>query len=303
MRLIVLGSGAGGGIPQWNANNPRSREAFANDPLTPRRTQASIAVSSDGDHWLLLNASPDLRQQIIATPALHPKGPALRHSPIAAVMLTGADVDQVAGLLTLRERQPFTLYASTRVQKALAANPIFNVLSPDKVQRKILPLGQEVQAIPGLKVWAFPAPGKVALYMEDETKAALGTEEGDTVATLIEDVITGRSVVFAPSCATVAEDILTLASSAHCLLFDGTFFTEEEMLATGEGTKTAARMGHVPMSGEKGSMNAFMNITDTRKLYIHINNTNPASRRGTPEELQIRRAGWELAEDGMEIVL
>lgn len=303
MRLIVLGSGAGGGIPQWNANNAGSSRAFRGERASPRRTQASIAVSANGTDWLLVNASPDLRQQIIATRALHPQGSARRHSPIKAVVLTGADIDQIAGLLTMRERQAFALHATARVHETLRANAVFNVLADDVVARHAIAVGTPFSPLPGLAVTARTVPGKVALYLEKTDEPGLGSAPEDTIALTIEEPATGRRVLFAPSCARIDDAVRGLADGADVMLFDGTLFTDDEMIASGEGAKTSRRMGHAPVTGDGGSLDAFQGVANRRKLYIHINNTNPMAATDSAEHARVRAAGWEIAEDGMEIVL
>ncbi|MBI1239779.1 MAG: pyrroloquinoline quinone biosynthesis protein PqqB [Alphaproteobacteria bacterium] len=300
MRLIILGSGAGGGIPQWNANNVLSRRARAGDPAVPQRNQTSFAVSTDGAAWLLVNAAPELRQQIIASRALWPMGDAKRTSPIKAVALTGADVDQVAGLLTLREREPFALYATARVHEALRANAIFNVLADGVVARHTVTLGTPCEMLPGLTVEAFAIPGKIALYREDLSRADFGSADEDTVALAIRETATGRSVVFAPTCARIPPDLIARAADADLLLFDGTFYTDDEMIAAGEGVKTAARMGHVAIADPQGPLAAFGRKTKPIRRFIHINNTNPIAAADSPERQAIENAGWGLAQDGEE---
>ncbi len=190
MRVKIVGSAAGGGFPQWNCNYRLSRAARAGTNGVRSRTQSSLAVSANGHAWVLFNASPDIRQQIAETPELQPAADApLRSSPIKAVVLTNADVDHIAGLLSLRERQPFAIYATTQVLAALAANPIFRVLDPAIVPRRELPAGEfeicdaEGKGI-GVRVEAFPVPGKVALFLEDASRpdANYGSEQGDTIA-------------------------------------------------------------------------------------------------------------------------
>src|ERR1700754_151137 len=186
MKAVVLGAAAGGGFPQWNSNAEACCRARAGDAQAMPRTQASLAVSGDGERWFLINASPDLRQQIDARPILHPRR-GLRSSPIEGVILTGTDVDAIAGLLHLRERQPFTLYATNRVLAVLDANPIFGVLAPECVGRQDVPLGQSFGlrhldgSASGLAVELFDVPGKVALYLEGGRDADLAGQQGDTV--------------------------------------------------------------------------------------------------------------------------
>ena len=194
LRAIVLGAGAGGGFPQWNSAGPGCRRARAGDPAAKPRSQASLAVSGDGRHWVVVNASPDLRQQIAATPALHPQGTPLRSSPIVAVVLTGAEVDTLAGLLTLRERQVFRLYAAAPGLAVIEGNPIFRALHPDFVTRHEMALHAPFVPAPRLTFEAYPVAGKVPLFAENGTDPGLA-EEGEAVGLAIS---TGarRSITF-----------------------------------------------------------------------------------------------------------
>lgn len=309
MRIVVLGAAAGGGFPQWNCNGPLSRAAWRGEADVRPRTQASVAITADGRRWVLLNASPDLRHQIIATPPLQPRadGP-LRNSPIRAVVLTGADVDQVTGLLTLRERQQFTVYGSGRVLSTLAANSIFNVLDPACVDRRELPLGMPCALTDhgdglGLTVTPFPVPGKIALYLEDASAgASLGTAEGDTIGLEISDGA-GNRIIYAPSCAGPSEELNRRIDGAAAVFLDGTLFRDNELITQGLLQKTGRRMGHISMSGADGSLAQFSSIPCGRRIYIHINNSNPVLRDGSPEQAEVRAAGWDIAYDGMEIDL
>lgn len=303
MRLIVLGSGAGGGVPQWNAGNAISRLAFRGDPTVPRRSQASIAVTADGVHWAIVNASPDIRSQIIATPALHPQGKDLRATPISSVVLTGADIDQITGLLILRERQPFTLFATERVLDVLDDNSVFNVLAEGVVARDILPLDGEVEIAPGLIVEAITLPGKPPLYLEDVMDLAPEYAVGFVVALRITDETNGSVCLFAPACAHMTPELRDAMEDIDVLLFDGTFYNDDEMIITGEGKKSAQRMGHMPVSGRDGALMAFAAMSEPRKIFIHINNTNPMAARDSDEAATVLAAGWDIAEDGMEIEL
>jgi pyrroloquinoline quinone biosynthesis protein B len=301
--IKVLGSAAGGGFPQWNCNARLSRFAWERTAEVRRRTQSSIAVSASGKDWLVINASPDIRQQISDTPELQPlrEGP-LRNSPIGAVLLTNGDVDHVAGLLSLRERQPFRLYAMPRVLSVLASNSIFNVLAPEVVERIELPLGEALNIL-GLTVEAFPVPGKVALYLEDASKGeSLGTEAGDTIGLKVTGPGAG-DLFYIPGCATVDAEVLSRVRGADCLLFDGTVFTDTEMPELGVGTKTGRRMGHIPITGEGGSLHAFDEARIAQKIYIHINTTNPILEPGSDAERTARAAGWDIAYDGMTLTL
>jgi pyrroloquinoline quinone biosynthesis protein B len=299
MRLIVLGAAAGGGFPQWNSACPVGRRAWQRDPAASWRTQCSVALSADGDRWTLLNASPDLRQQILATPALHPKrGP--RHSPIDAVVLTNGDVDHVAGLLNLRESQPFTLYATGAILQVLESNPIFNVLSPEFVRRRRLILEQPIELDGGPTIVPFTVPGKVALYLEGDAPAIGETED---VIGLELRAVQGTRAFFIPGCARLTPALADRVRGAALVLFDGTLWTDDEMILSGTGVKTGARMGHMSVFGPDGTLAAFAPLDVRRKVLIHINNTNPILLDDSPERAAVNAAGWEVAHDGMEIEL
>ncbi len=309
MRVLVLGSAAGGGFPQWNCNCRVCQAARAGNGRALPRTQSSLAVSADGERWVLLNASPDLRQQINDNSSLHPQAGA-RHSPIAAVVLTNADVDHIAGLLTLRESQPFVLYASGRVHDALDANPIFRILNPQFVRREALPLGQPLALQDadgeeiGLTVEPFAVPGKIALYLEDpDAGDNFGTREGDTIGLSVSQPAAGKSFFYIPGCAAFGAPLVERLADAPLVLFDGTLFENREMVTGGLGHKTGQRMGHLNISGPDGSMAAFEGLGGGRRIYIHINNSNPVLLEDSPERAAVEAAGWEVAYDGQEIVL
>lgn len=309
LRVLVLGAAAGGGFPQWNSNSPASRRARAGEPAAPSCTQSSIAVSSDGRRWIVLNASPDIRQQINDNAALHP-AEGVRHSPIASVILTNGDVDHVAGLLTLRESQPFSLYATPRVLSVLAENSIFNVLNPQYVERRPLPLDQAFEPRDrqdkalGITIEAFPVPGKVALYKEDAAAGeGFGTVAEDTVGLRITEAGGSRSLFYLPGCAALPDDLKRRLEGASLLLFDGTLWRDDEMMAQGAGVKTGRRMGHLSMAGPDGSMAALAGVAVERRVFIHINNTNPVLLLDSPERAEVEAAGWQVAHDGMELEL
>jgi pyrroloquinoline quinone biosynthesis protein B len=296
LRVVVLGSAAGGGVPQWNCGCPVCTLAWSGDVRVARRTQSSLAVSLNGESFVLVNASPDLRQQIIATPVLHPRG--LRHSPIDAVIVTNADVDHIAGLLTLRERQNFTLHATAGTHATLAANAIFNVLAAELVERRAIALNMPFAPLPGMEVTAFALPGKVALWLEGDC-VEIGGESETTIG--LEFQAAGKRVVYAPGCAHVTDALLERVEGADVLFFDGTTFTDDEMIAHGLSQKTAQRMGHTAMSGPEGALARFAEARIGRRIFIHINNSNPALIEGSPERRLVEEAGWELAFDGMEV--
>jgi pyrroloquinoline quinone biosynthesis protein B len=298
LTAIVLGAAAGGGFPQWNCRCDVCRLAWDGDPRVTPRTQASLAVSADGERWTLLNAAPDLRAQLAATPALHPRG-ALRASPIEAVVLTGGEIDQTAGLLNLRERQPFTLAATVETLAAVGANPMFDALAKDVVTRRPIDIGTPFVLPGGLSAELFFVPGKVPLYLERGTPRT-DEETGNNVG--IEISHDGATLCFVPGAANVTPTLLHRLSRADVVLFDGTLFADDEMIVAGLGEKTGRRMGHMPISGEGGSLTA-LNGLGKRRIYIHINNTNPILIEGSPQRLAVESAGWEIAADGQEIVL
>lgn len=260
------------------------------------RTQASIAVSADGERWLLINASPDLRAQISATPVLHPKADR-RDSPIAAVILTGAEIDQTTGLLTLRERQPFRLLATAATHGFVAGNPMFSALQPDLVPRLTIVPGECFAPLPGIEAELFSVPGKVPLYLEGDRSK----NEADVNVGVELRAGTAR-LVYVPGAAAVPAPIQDRLARADIVLFDGTLYRDDEMILTGTGEKTGRRMGHMPIDGPDGTLVTLAGLSG-RRLFIHINNTNPILIEGSPERAHVTAAGWEVAEDGMEIAL
>jgi len=307
VRILVLGAAAGGGFPQWNCNCDNCRRARAGDPAALPRTQSSLAVSADGERWALLNASPDLRQQIAANQQLHPRQGG-RHSPIAAVALTSGDIDHVAGLLTMRESQPFSLYATERVHASLRANSIFNALG-ETVARRPLELDRPTELVDrageslGLRLAPFAVPGKVALYLEDPRAGAdFGTQPGDTIGLEIA-AGEGARAYYIPACAEFTPELARRLAGAKIVLFDGTLWNDDEMTAAGLGKKSGRRMGHMSMAGEKGSIAAFADLGIGRKVFVHINNTNPVLLADSRERAAAEKAGWDVAHDGMEMTL
>ncbi|HKY17515.1 MAG TPA: pyrroloquinoline quinone biosynthesis protein PqqB [Rhizomicrobium sp.] len=304
MKILILGAAAGGGFPQWNSNDAVARRAWSGK--LRHRTQSSIAVSVDGKRWVLLNASPDLRQQIRDNPQLHPAADApLRASPIAAVVLTNADVDHIAGLLNLRESQPLALYAHARVLGVLARNSVFDVLSGEFVERRDLRLDRDIAlddksgAALGVTIKAFAVPGKIALWLEDKAVPDFGTAEGDTLGLEISDG-QGKSFFYIPACAAITQDLAERLRGAALVLFDGTLWRDDEMIAAGVGRKSGQRMGHISCDA---AIAALAPLDIQQKFFIHINNTNPLFVDDAPEREVAAAAGWRVADDGMEIFL
>jgi len=296
LTAIVLGSAAGGAFPQWNCRCPVCQLAWAGDPRVKPRTQTSLAVSAANGRWTLINASPDLPAQMRATPALHPHD-GVRGSPIDAVVLTGAEIDQIAGLLSLRESTPFALHATPASHAAVAANAMFGAMGA--MTRRAVNPGERFTLAGGIVASLFMVPGKLPLYLEGDAPDL----DGESAANVgIELQSEGWRLVFVPGAAGVTDAMRERFSRADVLLFDGTLFSDDEMIRTGTGQKTGRRMGHMPIDGEDGSLRALEEIS-ARRIFVHINNTNPVLIDGSPERRKVEAAGWQVAVDGMEIVL
>ena len=309
LKILILGSAAGGGSPQWNCNSEVSKAVRSGSNGTSPRTQSSIAVTANNEEWFLFNASPDLGSQILKNEQMHPKKN-LRHSPISGVVLTNGDVDHVAGLLTLRERQNLSVYAHHRVHSVLKQNSIFNVLNPEYVDRREMSMNQKFELKTkeghsvGIEVEAFEVPGKIALWLEDESKGKdFGTRDGDTIGLKISSSNEKKSFYYIPACAKMTNELANRIKGAEVVLFDGTLWTNDEMASSKVGEKTGQRMGHMNNSGEDGSIEAFKNLDVKRKIFIHINTTNPILLTDSKERKTVELNGWEVSYDGMEINL
>ncbi|MDP9036955.1 MAG: pyrroloquinoline quinone biosynthesis protein PqqB [Myxococcota bacterium] len=300
MRVRILGSGAGGGVPQWNCGCGNCALARAKDPRVLSRTQDSVALASSGDRWLLVNASPDVRQQIESFRDLWPRSP--RDTPIAAIALTNGDLDHVVGLLTLRESQPLRILATQRVRSGLVDhNAVLRTLArtPEQVSWTALEPGSEVAIREvGLGVTPLLIRGKLPVHLVGVVDAS----EEDNVALRVRDLATGRKVVIATAVGSL-DGVLPLLEGADAVLFDGTFWSEDELLALRLGTARARDMAHVPVGGQGGSLAGLAPLRASRRIYTHVNNTNPMVRSDSPERAEVTRAGWEVATDGMELVL
>lgn len=293
MKAVVLGAAAGGGFPQWNCRCANCALAWSGDARAVWRTQSSLALIS-GEDCVLVNASPDLGQQLRATQALWPL--ATRRSPISAVVLTSAEIDHVAGLTTLRERHAFRLLALAPVHAAIADNPLF---APLMAQRVTARGGEPFQATDALQITLFAVPGKAPLYLEQ------GEPEADAITGEASGLLVtgGTSLAYVPGCAALTPDLTEWVSRADIVLFDGTLFDDDEMKRAGLGEKTGRRMGHVPMTGAGGSLDWLVALPASRKIYIHINNSNPVLIAGSRERRHVEGAGVEIGHDGLEIAL
>ncbi len=303
--VIVLGAGAGGGFPQWNSAAPGCVRARRGDPAALPRTQASVAISADGDNWFLLNAAPDMRAQLDATPELHPRQ-SPRHSPIAGVVLAGSEIDAVVGLLTLREAHAFTITATPTIFAHLDANPMFEVLNRALVRRQTIsletpsPLALADGRASGLTVTAFAAPGKTPLYRERAGDRSAMPADGNVGL----DISDGSTrLVFLPGCARVDDALRARLHGADALFFDGTLWRDDEMAVAGIAPRTGRDMGHMSVGGPEGVIAQLQGIAIPRRVLIHINNTNPILLSDSPEHEAVRQAGWQVGFDGMRFTL
>ena len=307
MKVRVLGSAAGGGCPQWNCACRNCRGARDGSVQIEPRTQECVAVSADGEAWFLLNASPEIRAQIEGFPALHPRR--VRHSPMEGILLSNGDLDHTLGLLCLRESHPLVVYATESVRRGFVEhNVLYRTLQrfPGQVSWRTLPIGTEVElskgggAPSGLSVQALAVPGKLPLHLEG-LETAPG--EGDNVGFRIREHGSGRVLVYLSAVGRLTREVLSAAERADCLFFDGTFWSEDELRELGASEKRAGEMAHLPIGGEGGSLAALGGLRTPRRIYIHLNNTNPVLREDSPERATVERAGWQIARDGMELTL
>jgi len=328
VRVRILGSAAGGGFPQWNCQCVNCRRLRAGTLRAAPRTQASIAISADGARWCLINASPDLPRQLQSLPATALAAPA-RTGAIGAVMLTDAELDHTAGLLSLRETGPLALYSSAAVFAWLfTTNPVFGALvQPAKFIWRPVAAPSSEPASPiepasgrvaapapstdggairaadgtdlGLRYRALLVPGKVPRYVQPAPASATG----GTLGYLLGDARGGRTLLYLPCVRQIDDTVMAALAGADVVLFDGSFWSDDEMARCEVGTATAQSMGHLPIGGPDGSMAALRDLGASRKIYTHINNTNPILDEDSAERRAITEAGWEVASDGLELDL
>ena len=304
MLIRVLGSAAGGGFPQWNCGCANCRGVRAGELRATARSQECVAVSSDGDRWFLLNCSPEIRQQIESFPPLHPRGP--RHSPIAGILVTNGDLDHCLGLLSLRESHPLVIYATDRLRRGFTdGNVLYRTLDrfPGQVTWRSLKLGREEELADvdgrsaGLLVEAVAVPGKLPIHLE----AGATPDPEDSVGFRIREPSTGRILAYLSGVGAVTEPVRRSLEDADCVFFDGTFWSSDELPRLGLGTKRAEEMAHLPIGGPDGSLARLDGLAARRRIFIHLNNTNPLLRDDSPERACVEAAGWEVARDGMEV--
>ena len=306
MLIRVLGSAAGGGFPQWNCGCPNCVGVRRGSIRAVARTQESVAVSADGESWFLLNASPEIRQQIESFDRLHPRS--LRDTPIQGIVITNGDLDHCLGLLSLRESQPLALYSSERILKGFSeGNVLYRTLQRFEGQATwhLLDLGGA--AVPlkllngapsGLVLRAFAAPGKPALHLDQSSAVS-----GDNFGVLIRDERSGKSLAYISAVGASSAAVIAAASAADAVFFDGTFWSSDELITLGASTRRAEDMAHWPISGASGSLSFLRELSNARRVYIHINNTNPVLREDSAERAAVHAAGVEVAFDGMELEL
>ncbi len=300
MRAIMIGSAAGGGFPQWNCGCPGCKNVRAGTPGWSPRTQDSVALTGDDERFVLVNASPEILTQVQRTPALTPRSP--RHSPIGAVVLTNGDLDHVLGLFSLRESWPLAVYATASVWRGLEASVFLRTLRRFEGQLAVrtLVLGEETEladatGVPfGVRLRAFPLPGKLPVHLVGH---ADGSAEDNIGLALTGGG--GPRLCYAAACARVDDAVRTELARHDVVLFDGTFYREDELVRLGLSKSVAKDMAHVPIDGGTGSLEMLAKVRG-RRIYTHVNNTNPILGP-TEERRLVETAGWEVAFDGMEI--
>ncbi|MGH9743797.1 MAG: pyrroloquinoline quinone biosynthesis protein PqqB [Candidatus Acidiferrum sp.] len=310
MRVKVLGSAAGGGFPQWNCSCPQCMGVRSGTLKAGPRTQAQAAISPDGSRWFLLNASPDLRQQILSSADFVPPAGS-RNSPISSVLLTSADIDAVMGLLHLREFQPLQIFSTLAVRRILTEeNSFLRVLarSNPPVRWETLPLDRLtplVLASPANKQNGFfckavSVGGNFPDYVSDSLRNSLAPEEAVIGVSFVSK---DKKLFYAPNLPGTGEQWLRCAEESDVAILDGTFWKDDELSAIQKGSKSARQMGHLPLWGDRGLLRTPFRASKTRRILIHINNTNPILNDESPESRIVREAGWEIAYDGMELAV
>jgi pyrroloquinoline quinone biosynthesis protein B len=302
VHVILLGTAAGGGFPQWNCWCPICRVARRDPERARHRSQSSAAVSADGRRWFLLNASPDVHAQLVMLPAAEPAG--MRHVPVEGVVLTDGELDHTVGLLLLREGRDLQVWATDAVRRIVEQDsriiPVTRAFA--EVRLATLPVGGSVplsyrDGCPsGLTVSSFAVPAGPPRF-------ASGDHAGHTVGLLVRDEVTGGVCAFVPGCGGLDQTLLDLLRGAGLVLFDGTFWTDDELIGLGIGERTAREMDHLPVSGPDGSLERLAALHGRRRVYTHINNTNPMLLEDSPQRRQVEQRGLVVGADGMQFTL
>ena len=302
MLIHILGASAGGGFPQWNCNCRMCRGVRDGSIKATPRTQSSIAVSGDGEDWVLFNTSPDILAQLAAFPALQP-GRKRRDTAIRAIVFMDSQIDHTTGLLMLREGCPHEVYCSDMVYEDLSTGfPLFRMLEHwnGGIHRHAIPLDGSafsIEGIEGLEFTAIPVEGKAPPYSPHRHDPHVG----DNIGIRVQDTRSGKTLFYAPGLGNLTAQTRELMAASDCLLVDGTFWREDEMASVGLGDRKAADMGHLPQSGPGGMIEVLRPMNKARKVLVHINNTNPILDEESPERAALREEGIEVAFDGMEI--
>ena len=307
MRVKILGSAAGGGFPQWNCACTNCRRIREGTLRGAPRTQVQVAVSADNESWYLLSASPDLPRQIESFPKLHPASRS-RGTPIAALVLPGADLDQMLGLILLRESQPLRVYATPSVRKIIMEkNIVFAMVKKQVTWMELIPgaefeLASVSAAGSGVRCLPFALSGNYPYYVDPDLASSLPAREA-LVGLRLHTTAEGGGLVYMPGVPSIEKSWMEHLENCDLLLFDGTFWTDEELIRVQGGGRTARQMGHIPISGPDGSMARLASLKRPRKIYIHVNNTNPILDEDSAEYHRVRDSGWEVAHDGQEFEL
>lgn len=303
MKIRVLGSGAGGGFPQWNCNCHNCHRIRRDQMRGKPRTQSSIAVSSDEKNWLLFNTSPDIRAQLEAFPAIQPQE-GIRGTGIKAILLIDAQIDHCTGMLMLREGKPLDVYCSEMVKNDLSSGfPVFKMLEHYcTVRHHGVPLDGGSFMIPSLddlRFYTHSLQSKAPPYSPHRNDP----HDGDNIGVIVEQISSGKKLYYAPGLGEIEPHVADAMQQADCILVDGTFWTDDEMVQAGISSKRAREIGHLPQSGPGGMIEVLNGVADARKILIHINNTNPILDEDSPERQTLDAAGIEVAYDGLEILL
>ena len=311
MQVKILGSAAGGGFPHWNCACPNCRSLRDGTFRGKARTQAQLAISADSEHWFLLGASPDLRAQIESSPDLHPhpSDNGTRHSPISGAILLNADIDHILGLLLMRELQPLHIYSTNSVRQIVEDNSMFAMLRRVEGQlswssislTKWFPLFGPTHTKIALRCRALSLGTHFPAYVPSERLSQLDPRESSLG--LIVETSSKKRLAYLPAVPKITDELLSELDSVDVLLFDGTFWSDDELIRIQGSGQTAQQMGHVSLSSPSGSLAQLAHLTRPRKIYIHINNTNPMLNEDSSEYRQVRKPGWETAEDGWQFEL
>jgi len=303
MKIRVLGAGAGGGFPQWNCNCDNCGRFRRGQFNGKARTQSSIAISTDDRNWLLFNTSPDIRAQLEAFPAIQPKQ-GIRDTGISAVLLIDSQIDHTTGMLMLREGKPLNVYCTEMVRQDLTTGfPLFTMLKDYcTVNHHPINCNETPFEIPGIddiRLYAHALKSKAPPYSPHRHDP----HDGDNIGVIVEQISTGKKLYYAPGLGEIEPQVMAAMQSVDCLMVDGTFWTDDEMVTRGISQKHAREIGHLPQSGPGGMIEVLSGVARARKILIHINNTNPILDEDSAERKALEAAGIEVSYDGLEIDL